>query len=123
MWDWVHRNINDIGVIFTVLAFLLSLVVVAFSAFRYVTLRKDELRIKRYEQYHELLQKVSRGFDAQGILKLVSQRALIYELRHFPEYKKLTIRLLESLLIEWKEDSERNTMLSLEIHDTIRALK
>ena len=123
MWDWVHQNLNEIGVWVTVLTFLLSVAVLAFSALRYVTVRRDELRSLRYEQYHELLLKVSRGTDGQGLLKLVSQRAFIYELRHFPEYKALTNRLLESLLSEWKEDPEKSTKLTFEIHDTIKALK
>jgi hypothetical protein len=123
MWDWVRQNLNEIGVWVTVLTFLLSVVVLAFSAMRYVTVRRDELRNIRYEQYHALLLKVSRGTDGQGLLKLVSQRAFIYELRHFPEYSVLTKRLLESLLREWKEDPEKSTKLTFEIQDTIKALK
>lgn len=108
---------------FTVLTFVLSVAVLAFSAFRYVSLRRDELRVKRYEQYHALLLNVSRGADAQGPLKLVSQRAFIYELRHFPEYRTLTKRLLESLLSEWKEDTEKSAKLTFEIQDTIKSLQ
>jgi hypothetical protein len=106
-----------------VLAFILSVAVLAGSALRYVTVRRDELRNIRYEKYHELLLKVSRGADEQGLLKLVSQRAFIYELRHFPEYGALTKRLLESLLIEWKENTEKSKKLTFEIQDTIKALK
>lgn len=123
MWDWVRQNLNDIGVAATVLAFLLSVMVLAFSAFRYVSVRRDELRNIRYGQYHELLLKVSRGMDEKGLLKLVSQRAFIYELRHFPEYSALTRRLLESLLSEWKEDPERSAKLTFEVQDTIKALE
>lgn len=97
--------------------------VLAFSAFRYVSLRRDELKNQRYEKYHTLLLKISRGVDSQGLLKLVSQRAFIYELRHFPEYGDLTKRLLESLLSEWKEDPDRNAKLTLEIQDTMKSLK
>lgn len=123
MWDWVRQNINEIGVAFTVFAFLLSIIVLAFSAFRYVSVRRDELKSQRYEKYHALLLKISRGSDNQGILKLVSQRAFIYELRHFPEYSALTKRLLESLLSEWKEDPDKNAKLTFEIQDTIKSLK
>jgi hypothetical protein len=123
MWEWVRQNLNEIGVAFTVLAFLLSVIVLAFSAFRFVSLRRDELKHKRYEQYHALLLKISRGSDTQGPLKLVSQRAFIYELRHFPEYGALTKRLLESLLSEWKEDPDKSTKLTFEINDTITTLK
>ena len=123
MWDWVRQNLNEIGVWVTVLAFLLSVAMLAFSALRYVAVRRDELRNLRYEQYHALLLSVSRGTDGQGLLKLVSQRAFIYELRHFPEYSVLTKRLLESLLSEWKEDPDKSAKLTFEIQDTIKALK
>ncbi len=123
MWDWVRQNLSEIGVWVTVLTFLLSVAALAFSALRYVTVRRDELRNLRYEQYHALLLKISRGTDDQGLLKLVSQRAFIYELRHFPEYSALTKRLLESLLSEWKEDPEKSAKLTFEIQDTIKALK
>lgn len=123
MWDWIRQNLNEIGVSVTVLTLLLSIAVLAFSAFRYVTVRRDELRNIRYEQYHALLLKISRGTDGEGLLKLVSQRAFIYELRHFPEYSALTKRLLESLLSEWKENPEKSAKLTFEIQDTIKALK
>lgn len=123
MWDWVRQNLNEIGVVVTVLTFLLSVAVLAFSALRYVTVQRDELRNLRYEQYHALLLKISRGTDGQGLYKLVSQRAFIYELRHFPEYSVLTKRLLESLLSEWKEDPEKSAKLAFEIQDTIKAIK
>ncbi len=123
MWEWIRQNLNEIGVAFTVLTFLLSVMVLAFSAVRYVSLRRDELKHQRYEQYHSLLLKVSRGSDTQGPLKLVSQRAFIYELRHFPEYSALTKRLLESLLSEWKGDPDKNAKLTFEIQDTIKSLE
>jgi hypothetical protein len=122
MWEFMRQNLNEIGATFTVLAFFLSVGVLAFSAYRYVTVRRDELRNQRYEKYHALLMKVSRGTDDQGPMKLVSQRAFIYELRHFPEYSDLTKRLLESLLNDWKKDPDKNAILSFEIQDTIKAL-
>jgi hypothetical protein len=123
MWDVVRQNLNEIGVLVTALTFLLSIAALSFSAYRYVTVRRDELRNQRYEQYHTLLMKISRGIDEQGGMKLVSQRAFIYELRHFPEYGALTKRLLESLLDDWKDDRAKNEILSSEIRETISALK
>lgn len=123
MGQWIVNHLNEIGAISTILAFIFSVAVLAFSAYRYVSLRQDELKNQRYERYHLLLRNISQGHDFSGVLKLVSQRAFIYELRHFPEYKSLTIRLLESLLIEWQEDAGKSTKLSYEIQETIKALK
>ena len=123
MWDIIKPYFNDIGVAVTVFTFIVSLAVLAFSAFRYVSIRREELRNNRYERYHKLLRDISKGYDFEGPLKLVSQRAFIFELRHFPEYSPLTRRLLESLLNEWKETPEKNAILALEIQDTIRSLE
>ncbi|MDP2819470.1 MAG: hypothetical protein Q8O29_14625 [Polaromonas sp.] len=123
MWEWIRQNLNEMGVVFTVFAFLLSLIVLTMSAFRYVSVRRDELKNQRYERYHTLLRNISTGADGVGMLKLVSQRAFIYELRHFPEYDVLTKRLLESLLTEWNEDPEKSAKLTFEIQDTINAIK
>ena len=123
MAQWIVSHLNEIGSIATILAFIFSVAVLAFSAYRYVSLRKDELKNQRYERYHLLLRNISQGHDAGGPLKLVSQRAFIYEPRHFPEYKYLTIRLLESLLSEWQEDAGKSVKLSYEIQETIKALQ
>lgn len=123
MGQWIVSHLNEIGSIATVLAFLFSVAVVAFSAYRYVSLRRDELKNQRYERYHFLLRNISKGQDSEGPLKLVSQRAYIYELRHFPEYKNLTIRLLESLINESQEDADKSTKLNYEIQETIKALR
>lgn len=122
MWQWFIKNTNEVGVAFTVFSFSLSLAALAFAAWRYVSVRRDELRNIRYEKYHQLFRNISLGADSGGRLKLVSQRAYIYELRHFPEYGNLTVRLLESLLSEWKEDPEVSSKLTYEIQETIHHL-
>ncbi len=122
MGSWVVSNLNEIGAVCTILAFVFSIAALAFSAYRYVSMRKDELKNERYERYHLLLRNISKGHDAEGPFKLVSQRAFIYELRHFPEYKVLTVRLLNSLREEWQEPNGVNGKLDYEIGETIVAL-
>ena len=122
MWEWTIKHTNDIVILVTIFAFIVPVAVLAFSSYRYVIIRREELNNERYEKYHKLLRNISMGSDDQGPMKLVSQRACIFELRHFPEYKKLTVRLLESLLSEWKEKPEISAKLSLEIQDTISEL-
>lgn len=124
MGQFFKEHLADIGTVATILSLLVTVAVLAFSALRYVTVRRDELRNLRYERYHELVRTISQGADLGGALKLVSQRAYIYELRHFPEYKALTTRLLQSLIDEWNtNDSRCNVVLDAEIKETIAALK
>ncbi len=122
--QWIGLHLNELGLIVAALAFLLSIVVLAFSAYRYVTVRKDELNNERYGKYHKLIRDISTGSDGAGLLKLASQRAYIYELRHFPEYKVLTKRLLASLMDEWGgEEDRKNAILKDEIKETVSALR
>ena len=124
MGQYFIDHLADIGTIATILSMLIAVGVLAFSAYRYVTVRRDELRNQRYERYHYLLRTVSSGFDAAGQLKHISQRAYIYELRHFPEYKELTTRLLLSLLEQWKKNSpNHDPVLDAEVAETIAAFK
>ncbi len=124
MGKYFTDHLADIGTIATILSLLIAVAVLAFSALRYVTVRRDELRNQRYERYHYLLRTISSGWDAAGQLKRVSQRAYIYELRHFPEYKVLTTRLLKSLLVEWsKNGADSDPLLKEEVAETIAALK
>lgn len=94
MWEWFEVYKNGIAIFVTKIAFIVSISILAFSAFRYTKTRKEELTNIRYEKYHQLIRGISTGEDSDGLLRLVSQRAYIYELRHFPEYKVLAIRLL-----------------------------
>ncbi len=124
MGKFFTDHLTDIGTIATILSLLVAVGVLAFSALRYVTVRRDELRNQRYERYHHLLRTISSGSDAAGQLKRVSQRAYIYELRHFPEYKHLTIRLVRSLVEEWRTNSgASDPVLEAEVDETIAALK
>lgn len=122
--QWFVSNMSNIGTIATILAFVVSIVVLAFSAYRYVTIRRDELKDKRYGKYHQLIRDISTGSDGGGPLKLASQRAYLYELRHFPEYRVLTRRVLSSFVEEWGgETDNKSTILRFEIQDTLNALR
>ena len=78
----------------------------AFSAFRYVDIRRTELRQQRFENYHRIIQALSTGKDELGTeLKVVSQNAYIFELGNFEEYGDLTIRILNSLKEDWKNQT------------------
>lgn len=60
--------------------------------------------------------------DEHGPLKLVSQLAYIFELRHFPQYGELTQKLLEKLHSEWAQNSPNdpnNEVLAEAINETL----
>lgn len=119
----MSSTIDYIVVAATIIAALIPLGALAVSGWRYVSYRKEELQFKRYEQYHQLLSLVSKGSDDKGALKLVNQRAYIYELRHFPEYQSLTMRLLDSLKTDWMVNKDLKEGLLFELNETIAFLR
>ncbi|WP_318517443.1 hypothetical protein [Photobacterium leiognathi] len=78
---------------------LIPLLAFAFSSYRYVNVKRGEQAQQRFENYHELIHKLVRaGSDGIG---MDSQKAIIFELRNYREYKSVTIRILEGLKVSW----------------------
>ncbi len=106
MWMWLKKNSGTMGVLVGLSAFIISMGTLAFSAFRYVDIRTTELRQQRFENYHRIIKALSTVKDESGApLKVVSQKAYIFELGNFEEYGDLTIRILNSLKEDWKKET------------------
>jgi hypothetical protein len=93
-------------------AFLISMFALAWSAVKYIDVRRSELRQRRFENYHELIRKLVRGEDNRGP-PLDSQIAMVFELRNYPEYSEVTRRILHGLRETWK--SERRIVEEIDI--------
>ena len=87
-------------------ALAVTLGTLAFSAWRYVDIRRAEQRQQRFVNYHKLVSALVSPNEA-GVIKLDSQIAIIYELRFYPEYKGVTVRILKALPQEWKDTEQR----------------
>ena len=75
----------------------------AFSSYRYINVKRGEQAQQRFKNYHELIHKlVKAGSDGIG---MDSQKAIIFELRNYREYKQVTIRILEGLKVSWSKHS------------------
>ncbi|HAT8522037.1 MULTISPECIES: hypothetical protein [Vibrio] len=115
--DWLVKNATEIGVMFTVLAFVLSVGVLAFSAYKYVSIkRKDQMQIE-FDHYHKLIAQLV-GSDKKGTTtKLDSQVAIIYELQlpRFKRYRPVTKRILQGLHEEWKGTSHKRLLKEMEL--------
>jgi hypothetical protein len=118
------KNSSEIAVLTELTAILLSIGVLAFSAWRYTSIKASELKESRFNKYHQLIKAISKGADQEGLMKIQSQRAFIYELRNFPEYKDLTIKLLKHLLDDWTHAQATNLhLLKEEVDDTVSYLQ
>ena len=95
--------LQNLAAIATILALLVSLGTLAFSARRYLVIREREQEKERFARFHEMLKTVSKVSDSDGPLKLVSQIAYINELARYPEYSSITEQSLNLLRSEWSE--------------------
>lgn len=67
---------------------------------------REHIKDKRFKTYHELIDElVNEQRQADRKIKLDRQIAIIYELRNFPRYFDVSIRILEGLKQDW--DNER----------------
>ncbi len=103
MLHWLQVNII---VIIAFLTLIIALVSLAFSAWRYNNIRREELKQKRFTNYHNLIHKLVAGQPEEKFPRLDSQVAIIYELRNYPEYREVTIRILEDLCQYWTKFKE-----------------
>lgn len=88
----------------TIGAFLVaavSLLVIAVQAWRYMDMRKRDQRQKEFENYHELIRKLSIG---GADVRLSAQKAIIFELSKYTAYGDVTVRILEPLRVQWLEN-------------------
>ena len=114
-------SLSDAASIATIAAFLVTLISIAFSARRFIIIREKEQESQRFTTYHRLIKTISKGSDEEGVLKLASQLAYIYELRNFPEYSDLTENLLNRLRVQWSKNEAGDTLEQLKeaIDDTL----
>ena len=121
--DWLAKNMSEIGVMFTVLALVLSLIVLAFSSYRYVSIkRKDQMQLE-FDHYHKLIAQLVGSEKNTAPMKLDSQVAIVFELQlpRFKRYRPVTVRILKGLSKEWKSKTHQRLLTEIEL--TIKAIK
>ncbi len=118
-------TLNDLAVWATLGAFIVPLIALAFSGYRWVVIRESELKAGRFQAYHRLIHNIIVGASEHGSMKLASQLAYIFELRNFPEYAALTLDVLRLLRKEWsaREEGEKRDELLKGVDETLAALE
>ncbi|GEM_PF-1345374 len=116
MWNWLNTNA---GVLSLILALVLTLGPLLFAGLRYIRLRSDELRFKKFEIYHNLIRQLVQSESPSGIMYVDRQIAIVFELRNFPEYYELSIRLLFGLKDSWADKAGFNHRLLEEMNNSM----
>ncbi|MDX9668051.1 hypothetical protein QMK50_24180 [Pseudomonas sp. P5_152] len=92
-----------VGVIVTIAIGLIGL-------FHYLSIKRAEERGRQYDRYHKLLEDLN--ISPQGDAPFIDrQLAVVFEMRNFPEYFPVSLRILKRSLPRWKSllDGSRMT--------------
>lgn len=84
-----------------VIAAVFSIGGMIWSICRYFDLRTKEIQQKRFEIYHSLIKDFVQPDPVMKQTYVDRQIAIAFELRSFPEYYELSIRILEGLSAAW----------------------
>ncbi|MGP0061832.1 MAG: hypothetical protein ACLPID_21420 [Beijerinckiaceae bacterium] len=88
-------TLDQTAQIAAILSVSVPLCALAWSAAAYVRLRQSEIRRERYERFFEVMEHIgSKGGS------IASKVAAVFELRRFPEYQEVIIRLFERVGVE-----------------------
>src|SRR5690242_20380693 len=96
LWKWLNDNGSALGVV-------LVLVPLAWATFTYLSVRRQELRERRFEAYHKLIQNLVERENPDLPMRLDRQIAIVFELRNFKEYFPVTLRIMKGLKETWAE--------------------
>jgi hypothetical protein len=99
MLNWLTLYAAALGVLGAAIAFV-------WSAIQFILVRRREQQAHEFEAFHRLIKElVSPGADTQFIW-IDRQMAVLFELRHFPRYYPVTLRILNGLREKWSADPD-----------------
>ena len=111
------------GLIQTI-AFFVALIIAYYTFFKpifdFIRTQKRIRQDKRFKSYHDL---IDIFVGAQGAAMLDRQIAIAFELRSFPEYFKVTKRILEGLKAQWNVPGNAVGRLITEMDFTIEYIE
>lgn len=96
-------------------AIVIPLATLAWQAFRYNQIRREENQFQKYQRLFKIAAQLEQGGS------IVSQVIAAYELRKFPEYRDVIIRICEDLKVEGKGDAVK--VLRAELKRTAAIMK
>ena len=84
-----------------VLSVVVAAVPLLWGAFQYILQKRQEQKTRRFETYHELIQRLVEREDENRPMRLDRQLAVVFELRRFTEYYEPSLRILRGLKEDW----------------------
>ena len=104
MWNWIDTNNGT-------LAFFLGVLTAACGLYHYISIKRSEERARRFASYHDLVDALN-GNEKGDAPFIDRQIAVVYEMRNFPEYYPVTLRILQRSLLSWADKKNREGLLA-----------
>lgn len=106
---------NNLQIFIQGLEVLAILIAIFFGSFRikqYNDIKKMELKQKRFENYHLLIDRLIAP-QIEGRPSLDVQKSVCFEFRNYPEYKKVTKNILEHWKEKFLKDNKESEYISI----------
>jgi hypothetical protein len=84
--------------------------------------KNTEAKSRQFEIYHRMIKELVEPPE-KGATYIDKQCAVVFELRRFKRYRALTIRILDGLKQDWKDDPRIRPRLNDEIDLTLNYLR
>lgn len=94
------------------------------GAAQWIFAKLAERKKARFETYHGLVKDLTMGDG--GPLMADRQAATVYEMRRFPEYYPVSVKILDNLKTFWSESLEKkqgSSALKRELEDSLNFMK
>ena len=110
---WLSQYVVGLCVVGAVISFI-------WSALRVTSDRHREMQFMEFETYHRLIKELVMPDPGSKKTWLHRQVVIVYELRNFPRYYDITLKVLRDLKAAWAVDtSDKWSLLITEINLTI----
>ncbi|PKP66049.1 MAG: hypothetical protein CVT85_03415 [Alphaproteobacteria bacterium HGW-Alphaproteobacteria-7] len=96
------------------LGLVVPLFALAWSAYQWVGIQREQQREKHFERFFETILRVHNSDKS-----LISQKAAVFELRNYPGYRALVARICESPEVYFPNMPEA---LKIEFQETLKAI-
>lgn len=94
LWDFLVKNNGPLG-------FALAFLTACWAVWNYFSIKRAEEETRQFQAFHQMIKGLVQG-DNEKIVPFVDQQlAVIYELRNFPQYYPVILRILERSKESW----------------------
>ena len=108
--NWIARNESSIKAISVLVALIIPVATFSFSGFQYFESNRSLAKQESFKNYHVIIGRLAGG-QTKNIFVAAAN---IYELRNYPEYAEISVRILDEVINVWVTDTDTDNLLMKE---------